>query len=116
MPTYDYRCEACGHAFELFQSIKADPEKRCPKCGAESARRVIGAGGGFIFKGSGFYITDYTRSKDYKDKTKSEGGGAATSPPPAPGESKPAESKPADPKPAGGGASSGTSGTASAAA
>jgi putative FmdB family regulatory protein len=74
MPTYDYRCDACGHAFELFQSIKAEPIKACPKCGAESARRVIGAGGGFIFKGSGFYITDYTRSKDYQEKAKSESG------------------------------------------
>ena len=109
MPTYDYRCEACGHSFELFQSIKADPEKTCPKCGGDSARRVIGAGGGLIFKGSGFYITDYTRSKDYKDKSKSESGGAPSSPPPSSCGS-------SDAKPAGGGASSGTSGTASAAA
>ena len=86
MPTYEYRCEGCGHAFELFQSIKADPAKSCPKCGEDKARRVIGAGGGFIFKGSGFYITDYTRSKDYKEKAKSEG---ASAPSPSPGAAAP---------------------------
>jgi putative FmdB family regulatory protein len=110
MPTYDYRCDSCGHNFELFQSIKAEPEKRCPKCGADTARRVIGAGGGLIFKGSGFYITDYTRSKDYKDKSKSESGGAPSSTPP------PSSGGSSESKPAGGGASSGTSGTSSAAA
>ncbi len=113
MPTYDYRCEACGHAFDFFQSIKADAVKTCPSCGQERVRRVIGAGGGFIFKGSGFYITDYTRSKDYKEKAKSEGGGGKVESKPA--ESKPAESKPADPKPAApspspGGGSSGAPG------
>jgi putative FmdB family regulatory protein len=77
MPTYDYRCEACAHSFELFQSIKSDPVKTCPKCGEDRAQRVIGAGGGLIFKGSGFYITDYTRSKDYKEKAKGDGGGAS---------------------------------------
>ena len=78
MPTYDYRCDACGHQFELFQSIKADPAKTCPSCGADSARRVIGAGGGLIFKGSGFYITDY-RSKGYQERAKSDSssGGAS---------------------------------------
>jgi putative FmdB family regulatory protein len=71
MPTYDYRCTACGETFELFQSIKADPAKVCPKCGGE-VKREIGPGAGFIFKGSGFYITDYTRSKDYRERSKSE--------------------------------------------
>lgn len=66
MPTYDYRCDACGHEFELFQSITAQPQKKCPKCGKMKARRLIGAGSTLIFKGSGFYQTDY-RSRSYKD-------------------------------------------------
>lgn len=65
MPTYDYECKACHHRWELFQSIKADPEKKCPKCGKKQAQRVIGPGAGIIFKGSGFYQTDY-RSSAYK--------------------------------------------------
>jgi len=107
MPTYDYRCDACGHAFELFQSIKADPIKTCPKCGADQARRVIGAGGGLIFKGSGFYITDYTRSSDYKEKTKSDGPGGG-SPAGKPGEKSGGSSGDSAPKkaaPDGGGGS-----------
>lgn len=66
MPTYDYQCDACGHTFELFQSIKAAPVKKCPSCGANKARRLIGTGAGVIFKGSGFYATDY-RSDSYKN-------------------------------------------------
>jgi len=62
MPTYEYRCSKCGHAFELFQAITAGPAKRCPKCGKNSAVRLISAGAGVIFKGSGFYETDYKRS------------------------------------------------------
>ncbi len=65
MPTYDYECKACHHRWELFQSIKAEPEKKCPKCGKKQAQRVIGPGAGIIFKGSGFYQTDY-RSSAYK--------------------------------------------------
>jgi putative FmdB family regulatory protein len=65
MPTYDYECKACHHRWELFQSIKADPEKKCPKCGKKQAQRVIGPGAGILFKGSGFYQTDY-RSSAYK--------------------------------------------------
>ncbi len=105
MPTYDYLCTACGHRFEAFQSIKADPLTECPMCKG-AVKRVIGAGGGFIFKGSGFYITDYTRSKDYAEKAKSEAiggksascdsggacGGGACSKPPEPTGSKPADS------------------------
>jgi putative FmdB family regulatory protein len=83
MPTYDYRCEN-GHVFELFHSIKDDSTKFCPECGAP-AKRVPSAGGGLLFKGSGFYITDY-RSKGYQQRAKadkpSEGGGKKESPPP----------------------------------
>jgi putative FmdB family regulatory protein len=62
VPTYEYECEKCGECFERFQSITARPLRKCPKCGGK-ARRKIGAGGGIIFKGSGFYETDYKRSK-----------------------------------------------------
>ena len=65
MPTYDYRCEACAHEWELFQRITAKPIRKCPECGKLKARRVIGPGAGIIFKGSGFYETDY-RSDSYK--------------------------------------------------
>lgn len=65
MPTYDYKCGKCDHTWELFQSITAKPVKKCPECGRQTAKRVIGPGAGIIFKGSGFYQTDY-RSDSYK--------------------------------------------------
>jgi len=65
MPTYDYVCDACDHAFELFQSIKEDAKRKCPKCGKLKLRRLIGPGAAIVFKGSGFYKTDY-RSEAYK--------------------------------------------------
>ena len=65
MPTYEYRCNACDNKWEEFQSIKAEPTKKCPKCKKAKAERIISAGGGIIFKGSGFYQTDY-RSESYK--------------------------------------------------
>ena len=65
MPTYDYVCDACQHAFELFHSIKDEPKKKCPKCGKSKLRRLIGPGAGIVFKGSGFYQTD-NRSESYK--------------------------------------------------
>ncbi|HEB85354.1 MAG TPA: zinc ribbon domain-containing protein [Bacteroidetes bacterium] len=58
MPTYTYRCTVCGHTFDLFHSVSDNGGKRCPECGA-AAERQIGRGAGLIFKGSGFYITDY---------------------------------------------------------
>ena len=73
MPTYDYRCRKCGHRFELFHSIKDDKPKRCPKCKGR-ADRLISGGAGILFKGSGFYITDY-RSSHYKERAKQEGSG-----------------------------------------
>jgi len=82
MPTYDYECDACGHQFELFQSISADPEKKCPECKKLKLRRLIGTGAAVMFKGSGFYQTDY-RSESYKKSasadSKSSGGSGADS-------------------------------------
>jgi len=75
MPTYDYECEN-GHRYELVQSMKDDALTHCTQCDAK-ARRIIGPGAGFIFKGGGFYITDY-RSKDYQQKAKSEASGGAS--------------------------------------
>ena len=91
MPTYDYECDACGHTQELFQSINDEPLKKCPKCRKQKFRRLFGAGAGILFKGSGFYQTDY-RSDAYKksaaaDSKPSDGGGSS--------DSKPSESKPA---------------------
>jgi putative FmdB family regulatory protein len=79
MPTYDYVCDGCGHAFELFQSMTDAVKKTCPECGKKKLRRLIGAGGAIVFKGSGFYKTDY-RSDSYKkgaeaDKSSSGGEG-----------------------------------------
>ena len=71
MPTYDYECENCGHHFEQFQSITARPIRKCPECGKLKLHRLIGAGAGIIFKGSGFYQTDY-RSESYKEAKKNE--------------------------------------------
>jgi len=71
MPTYDYICESCGYEFERFQSITARPIRKCPNCDKFSLKRLIGAGSGVIFKGSGFYQTDY-RSESYKKAEKSE--------------------------------------------
>lgn len=77
MPTYEYACQKCRHEFEQFQSIKDEPLKRCPKCRGKVVRK-IGTGGGLLFKGSGFYITDY-RSENYKKAAKSESAPAAKS-------------------------------------
>jgi len=63
MPTYEYRCQKCGHTFEEFQSIVAKPKKTCPKCDG-NVERLINGGIGLIFKGSGFYVTDYARAKN----------------------------------------------------
>jgi putative FmdB family regulatory protein len=96
MPTYDYKCKSCGHTWELFQSMSAKPEKVCPSCGKKTAERLIGTGAALLFKGSGFYQTDY-RSEGYKksaeaDKKAGTGGDSG-------GDSKTA-AKPAEPKPA----------------
>lgn len=71
MPTYDYECDACDHRFELFQQISADPIKKCPKCGKSKLRRLFGTGAALMFKGSGFYQTDY-RSESYKKASEAD--------------------------------------------
>jgi len=65
MPTYDYECQACGHTFELFQSISEPVKRKCPKCKRLKLKRLFGTGAAVMFKGSGFYETDY-RSESYK--------------------------------------------------
>ena len=71
MPTYEYKCSACEHGFEEFQAITADPVKKCPACGKLKVQRLIGSGAALIFKGSGFYETDY-RSDNYKKAAKAD--------------------------------------------
>jgi putative FmdB family regulatory protein len=71
MPTYDYRCEKCGFQFEQFQNITAPPLKKCPECKRVALKRLIGTGTGIIFKGSGFYQTDY-RTESYKKGQQAE--------------------------------------------
>lgn len=71
MPTYDYVCDACGHAFELFQQMSDPTKRKCPECSKLKLRRLIGTGAGVIFKGSGFYETDY-RSASYKKGAESD--------------------------------------------
>ena len=77
MPTYEYACGACGHRFEEYQSITAKPIRTCPECGKRSVERLLSGGAGFLFKGSGFYITDY-RSDSYKQAAKKENGSTKT--------------------------------------
>src|SRR6188768_756371 len=84
MPTYDYKCKACGHTLEIFQSMTESPKRKCPECGKNALERLIGAGAAVIFKGSGFYQTDY-RTESYKAGAKAESG-----------ESKPAEGAKSD--------------------
>lgn len=101
MPTYEYKCDACGHSFERFQPMSSSPVKKCPKCGKLKVRRLIGAGAGLIFKGGGFYITDY-RSEAYKKEAKGDGAPAAAKTPEAGASkstdaAKPAETKAAAP-------------------
>ena len=71
MPTYEYACQKCGHEFEKFQLMSDKAIRKCPRCGKLAVKRLISAGAGFLFKGSGFYQTDY-RSKSYKEAEKKE--------------------------------------------
>jgi len=116
MPTYEYRCPSCGHRFELFQRMSDTPGAPCPSCG-EAAERLLSAGAGFLFKGDGFYITDY-RSDDYRKKAASEAGGAspatpAPAPSSAPAGGSASPSAPASPSSAPSGGSSSSGGTSS---
>lgn len=94
MPTYDYKCRGCGHVFEHFQAISDPALKKCPKCGKLRLERLIGAGAGLIFKGSGFYITDY-RSPEYKKRAEADSGAKPAEKTDA---AKPAKETPATPK------------------
>ena len=101
MPTYEYKCPKCGTVFERFQKITSKPELPCPKCGT-TAPRLISGGSGLVFKGSGFYETDYKRpgekakhDKQKAQKAKEEGGASGGSDKPSP--SKP-DSSPTKPK------------------
>lgn len=79
MPTYDYECEGCSHTFELFQKMDEKRKKKCPECGRLKLVRLFGTGGAVLFKGSGFYTTDY-RSSSYKADAKAD---KPQSPPPS---------------------------------
>ena len=95
MPTYDYECQACKHAFSAFQSMKDEPFKDCPKCKKPALKRLIGAGAGIIFKGSGFYCTDYKSShcESSSKSSSSESGSSSKEKPESSGKDKPAEKK-----------------------
>ena len=94
MPTYDYECKACGHAFEELQSFSEPLLTKCPKCKKNKLERLFGGGGAIIFKGSGFYETDYRRAgaakpegeakPESKPEVKADAPAAAASPPPPP--------------------------------
>ncbi|MBN1395002.1 MAG: zinc ribbon domain-containing protein [Pirellulales bacterium] len=92
MPTYDYVCDACDHRFELFQSITDAPKRKCPKCGRQKLRRLIGPGAAIVFKGSGFYKTDY-RSESYKKAAAADKKPTTTSSSKSDGKSKTKEKK-----------------------
>ncbi|HEX3727584.1 MAG TPA: zinc ribbon domain-containing protein [Pirellulales bacterium] len=79
MPTYDYVCDNCGHKFELFQSISEPVERKCPKCKRLKLRRLFGTGAAIVFKGSGFYQTDY-RSESYKKAASADSAAGETKP------------------------------------
>ena len=99
MPTYDYQCGACKHEWELFQSMNDSPVKRCPKCKKQKAKRLLGLGAGLIFKGTGFYETDYKKKSGSKAKDNSSNSDSGSSEKSTPGkketkkESKPKKEK-----------------------
>ncbi len=102
MPTYDYACDACEHTFEQWQSFKDDALTKCPACKKSKLRRLLGTGAAIVFKGSGFYDTDYRQKDEAKKaelkKPKTDSGEAKSeAKSDTPAESKPAESKPAKP-------------------
>lgn len=99
MPTYEYKCKACGEQLEVFQSMKDAPKRKCPKCGKNALERQIGTGAAVIFKGSGFYQTDY-RTESYKKGAEADKPAEAKTESKSDGkDAKPAEAKPAAEKP-----------------
>jgi putative FmdB family regulatory protein len=80
MPTYEYACPKCGHEFELFQSMRDEPLTKCPKCKKAGVKRLIGGGAGLIFKGTGFYITDYKKKTGTPDAAPSKPAAPAATP------------------------------------
>ena len=80
MPTYEYKCENCNYEFEALQSMKDEPLRKCPNCGKNKLKKLISGGAGFIFKGSGFYQTDYKNksSKTFKSKSSKKSGNSGT--------------------------------------
>ena len=102
MPTYDYKCKKCEHVWEEFHSIKASPSKKCPACGKNAAERQISAGGGILFKGTGFYLTDY-RSDSYKKAAAADASSSAPAKSESSGKSESSTPTPkSDSKPSGG--------------
>jgi putative FmdB family regulatory protein len=99
MPTYDYHCQACDHTVEIFHGINEEPRTKCPECGKKKLKRLMGTGAAVMFKGSGFYQTDY-RSDSYKKRASEDS---------KPSESKPSESKSSESKSSESGNSSSTS-------
>lgn len=104
MPTYDYECDSCGHSMELFQNISESPLRKCPACKRLKLRRLFGTGVAIVFKGSGFYQTDY-RTESYKKgaeadrkATESSSGDADSADSKSSSESKSSDSKPKEPK------------------
>lgn len=105
MPTYDYICDSCQHEFEAFESIKANPQTVCPECRAETLRRKIGPGAAILFKGSGFYQTDY-RSDSYKKAAAADKPGDSAKSSSESSSSTPAPAKTESPKPSSNGTAS----------
>jgi len=95
MPTYDYKCTECGHLFETLHSMKADPLKDCPQCGKPALKRLMTGGSGMIFKGSGFYLTDYGKA----GSAKANGESASKKDAPAKPSEKKDTTKPSSPPP-----------------
>lgn len=96
MPTYEYACPKCGHEFEQFQSMRDEPLKKCPKCKKTGLKRLVGGGAGLIFKGTGFYITDYkNKGAGRPEGAGKEGGGSEGGKGDAAGKAKPSDAKPA---------------------
>ncbi len=97
MPTYDYVCAACAHAFEQFQTMSAKKLRRCPKCKKQALERLVGTGAGLIFKGTGFYITDYRKPDAAGDSSPPPSAAAQAKAAPSKGESQGAKEAPSKP-------------------